>query len=53
MNPPHPISSHILQAVEAVVLLTAAIFLTLHSFHLSADFPKAASKDPIDALAYE
>jgi len=51
MNQPHLISSPILKAVEAVLLLTAVIFPTLHAFHLSA--PKAAGKDPIDALAYE
>src|SRR5271168_5008061 len=39
MDESHPISSRILQAVEAVLLLIAAIFLTLHTFHLNADFP--------------
>jgi 4-amino-4-deoxy-L-arabinose transferase-like glycosyltransferase len=39
MNRPHPNSSRILQAAEAVLLLVAAIFLALHALHLSADFP--------------
>ena len=39
MDQSHPISSRILKAAEAVLLLVAAIFLTLHAFHLSADFP--------------
>src|SRR5271168_1638073 len=39
MDESHPISSRILQAVEAVLLLVAAIFLILHAFHLNADFP--------------
>jgi hypothetical protein len=39
MNHPHPISSRILQAAEAVFLLVAAIFLAFHALHLSADFP--------------
>jgi len=39
MNHPHPISSRILQAAEAVLLLVAATFLALHALHLSADFP--------------
>jgi 4-amino-4-deoxy-L-arabinose transferase-like glycosyltransferase len=39
MNNPHPISSRILQAAEAVFLLVAAIFLAFHALHLSADFP--------------
>jgi hypothetical protein len=38
--PPNPLrSSKIIQAVEAVLLLTSAIFLALHALHLSADFP--------------
>jgi hypothetical protein len=39
MERPHSISSRILQAAEAVLLLVAAIFLVLHAFHLNADFP--------------
>jgi hypothetical protein len=39
MNQLHPISSRILQAIEVVLLLIAAIFFTLHAFHLRADFP--------------
>ena len=39
MAQPHPISSRILQAVEALFLLASAIFLALHAFHLTADFP--------------
>jgi hypothetical protein len=39
MNHQHSISSRILQAAEAVLLLVAAIFLALHALHLSADFP--------------
>jgi 4-amino-4-deoxy-L-arabinose transferase-like glycosyltransferase len=39
MNRPHSNSSRILQAVEVLLLLVAAIFLALHAFHLSADFP--------------
>ena len=39
MNRPHSNPSRILQAVEVLLLLVAAIFLTLHAFHLSADFP--------------
>jgi 4-amino-4-deoxy-L-arabinose transferase-like glycosyltransferase len=39
MNRPHSNSSRALQAVEAVLLLVAAIFLALHAFHLNADFP--------------
>ena len=39
MNQPRPISSRILQAIEVLLLLVAAIFLTLHAFHLNADFP--------------
>src|SRR5271170_2672585 len=39
MDQSHPISSRILKAAEPVLLLVAAIFLTLHAFHLSADFP--------------
>src|SRR6202789_775194 len=35
----YQISSRILQAVEAFLLLLAAIFLALHAFHLNADFP--------------
>jgi 4-amino-4-deoxy-L-arabinose transferase-like glycosyltransferase len=39
MNQPHTISFRILKIAEAVLLLGAAIFLALHAFHLSADFP--------------
>src|ERR1700723_2023607 len=39
MNRPHSNPSRILQAVEVLLLLVAAIFLTLHAFHLSPDFP--------------
>jgi hypothetical protein len=39
MNEQHSIQSRILQVVEAVLILVAAIFLALHAFHLSADFP--------------
>ena len=39
MNRPHSNPFRILQAVEVLLLLVAAIFLTLHAFHLSADFP--------------
>jgi hypothetical protein len=39
MNQSHPISSRVLQAVETVLLLVAAIFLALHAVHLNADFP--------------
>jgi 4-amino-4-deoxy-L-arabinose transferase-like glycosyltransferase len=39
MNHPHSISSRILQATEAVLLLAAALFLALHAIHLNADFP--------------
>jgi hypothetical protein len=39
MDQSHPISFRIFKAAEAVLLLVAAIFLTLHAFHLSADFP--------------
>ena len=33
------ISSRVLKAVQATLLLVAAIFLTLHALHLNADFP--------------
>jgi len=37
---PNPLSSSkIVRAVEAVLLLVAAIFLALHALHLNADFP--------------
>src|SRR5271170_4782922 len=39
MNQSRPISSRVLQAFEAVLLLFAAIFLALHAVHLNADFP--------------
>jgi hypothetical protein len=39
MNQPHPISPRILKVAEAVLLLVAALFLSLHAVHLSADFP--------------
>jgi len=39
MNPSRSISFHVIQAVEAVLLLATAIFLALHAFHLNADFP--------------
>src|SRR5580704_5465207 len=39
MNQPRSISFHVIQAVEAVLLLATAIFLALHAFHLNADFP--------------
>ena len=39
MNHPHPIPPRILKAAEAIFLLVAAIFLTLHAIHLNADFP--------------
>src|SRR5271156_1553709 len=39
MNQPHSISSRLLQALEAVLLLVVAIFLILHALHLNADFP--------------
>ena len=35
----HTISSRTAKAIEAVVLLVAAIFLALHVLHLNADFP--------------
>src|SRR5271156_1605217 len=35
----YQISSRIRHAVEALLLLVAAIFLALHAFHLNADFP--------------
>src|ERR1700730_103536 len=38
MNQPHTIPLRI-KALEAVILLAAAIFLALHAVHLSADFP--------------
>jgi Dolichyl-phosphate-mannose-protein mannosyltransferase len=39
MNEQHSIQSRTFQAVEAVILLVAAIFLALHALHLNADFP--------------
>jgi hypothetical protein len=39
MNHSHPISSRLLKAIEAVLLLVAALFLALHAVHLNADFP--------------
>src|ERR1700759_269176 len=39
MKRPSSISSSILPVIEAVLLIVSAIFLTLHAFHLSADFP--------------
>ncbi|WP_353063954.1 hypothetical protein RBB77_22270 [Tunturibacter psychrotolerans] len=39
MKRPGSISSPILRTVEAALLLVSAIFLILHAFHLSADFP--------------
>jgi 4-amino-4-deoxy-L-arabinose transferase-like glycosyltransferase len=39
MNQPNSNSSRVLRAVEAVLLLAAAIFFALHAFHLCADFP--------------
>jgi 4-amino-4-deoxy-L-arabinose transferase-like glycosyltransferase len=39
MSHQHSISSRILQAAEAVLLLAAALFLALHALHLRADFP--------------
>jgi hypothetical protein len=39
MNRPHSSPSRILQAAEAVLLLAAAIFFSLHALHLNADFP--------------
>jgi hypothetical protein len=39
MNSSHPISFRALKIVEAILLLVAAIFLAMHAFHLSADFP--------------
>jgi hypothetical protein len=39
MNQSHPNPSRTLKAAEAVLLLVAAIFLSLHAFHLNADFP--------------
>jgi hypothetical protein len=39
MNQPHANPSRTLKAAEAVLLLVAAIFLSLHAFHLNADFP--------------
>jgi len=39
MNQSHYNSSTFLRVFEAVLLLVAAIFLTLHAFHLRADFP--------------
>jgi hypothetical protein len=38
--PPNPLRfSKIIRATEAVLLIVAAIFLTLHALHLNADFP--------------
>jgi hypothetical protein len=34
-----PISPRILQVTEALILLIAGVFFTLHAVHLSADFP--------------
>jgi 4-amino-4-deoxy-L-arabinose transferase-like glycosyltransferase len=39
MNQSHHNSPTFLRVFEAILLLVAAIFLTLHAFHLSADFP--------------
>jgi 4-amino-4-deoxy-L-arabinose transferase-like glycosyltransferase len=39
MNRTHSNPSRILQAAEVLLLLVAAIFFTLHAFHLNADFP--------------
>jgi hypothetical protein len=39
MKRPGSISSPILRTLEAALLLVSAIFLILHAFHLSADFP--------------
>jgi hypothetical protein len=39
MNQPQPNLSRLLHAVEALLLVAAAIFLALHAVHLSADFP--------------
>jgi hypothetical protein len=39
MNQPGPNSFRILHTIEVVLLLFASIFLILHAFHLSADFP--------------
>lgn len=39
MNQPRLNSLRTLQAIEAVLLLLASIFLILHAFHLNADFP--------------
>src|SRR3984893_5282499 len=39
MSHPHSISPRILNAVEDLFLLVAALFLALHAVHLNADFP--------------
>src|SRR5580698_5740142 len=39
MDQSRPIPSSINKAFESVLLLVAVIFLALHAFHLSADFP--------------
>src|ERR1700742_1471147 len=39
MKRPGSISFTMLRALEATLLLVSAIFLILHAFHLSADFP--------------
>ncbi len=39
MKRPGSISFPLLRALEATLLLVSAIFLILHAFHLSADFP--------------
>jgi hypothetical protein len=39
MKRPGSISFPMLRALEATILLVSAIFLILHAFHLSADFP--------------
>jgi hypothetical protein len=39
MKRPGSISFPVLRALEAALLLVSAIFLILHTFHLSADFP--------------
>jgi len=39
MNQLHHNPSRLPRAIEALLLLVAAVFFTLHAFHLSADFP--------------
>jgi hypothetical protein len=39
MSHPRPNPSRLYQTIEIVLLMAAAVFLSLHAFHLRADFP--------------